>query len=308
MARFYDSRVASFCSADPVEGNPENPQSWNRYAYVQNDPVNLTDPSGRFLGLLIALFNWLLNFLAGIGVGIGQAFGSLGQLFITQIGSESQLLIDPATGAITSAGGGAYYGLTWAGAAAVGGGLAGGVAAAGAAGGGQAPLSSNDMSRFEKAQDKANHDLNNKDCQKFLQQHDVDPNDLKDAVQKEVPFNGVKSTISVYDSQTYDPLEGVNSTPRAITSFQQETVAQSFANNNSIYSTQWATSQVGGHSVYFRPGGFLSSGGITAANVIHEALHNLLAKGDTRLAAQLGLPNNAGSADINPILHAHHCF
>jgi len=47
MARYYNSRVAAFCSADPVEGDPGNPQSWNRYAYAVNDPINLMDPSGK---------------------------------------------------------------------------------------------------------------------------------------------------------------------------------------------------------------------------------------------------------------------
>ncbi len=49
LARYYDNRTAAFCSADPLEGTPEDPQSWNRYAYVENDPINLVDPSGKSL-------------------------------------------------------------------------------------------------------------------------------------------------------------------------------------------------------------------------------------------------------------------
>jgi RHS repeat-associated protein len=50
--RYYSSIVGRFLSPDPYRGNtggpgdPANPQSWNRYAYVQNDPVNLVDPPG----------------------------------------------------------------------------------------------------------------------------------------------------------------------------------------------------------------------------------------------------------------------
>jgi RHS repeat-associated protein len=55
LARYYDSRVAMFCSADPVEGSPADPESWNRYTYVEDDPINLTDPTGR------GFFSWLLN-------------------------------------------------------------------------------------------------------------------------------------------------------------------------------------------------------------------------------------------------------
>jgi RHS repeat-associated protein len=47
-ARFYISRLARFSSPDPVSGNPANPQLWNRYAYVGNDPINLTDPEGEY--------------------------------------------------------------------------------------------------------------------------------------------------------------------------------------------------------------------------------------------------------------------
>lgn len=53
LARFYDSRLASFCSADPVEGRIGDPQSWNRYVYARNDPINVTDPGGRFWGILL---------------------------------------------------------------------------------------------------------------------------------------------------------------------------------------------------------------------------------------------------------------
>ncbi|MFZ0856657.1 MAG: RHS repeat-associated core domain-containing protein [Candidatus Acidiferrales bacterium] len=48
LARYYDPRTATFCSADPVEGDPDDPESWNRYAYARDNPINLTDPSGQF--------------------------------------------------------------------------------------------------------------------------------------------------------------------------------------------------------------------------------------------------------------------
>jgi len=38
-----------FISADPLvaSGHPMNPQSWNRYSYVGNNPLKLTDPDGE---------------------------------------------------------------------------------------------------------------------------------------------------------------------------------------------------------------------------------------------------------------------
>lgn len=48
MMRRYASFWAKFFQPDPYDGsyNLTDPQSFNRYSYVQNDPVNFTDPSG----------------------------------------------------------------------------------------------------------------------------------------------------------------------------------------------------------------------------------------------------------------------
>jgi RHS repeat-associated protein len=46
QARFQSSVQGRFTSADPLSGNPHRPQSWNRYAYVVNNPLKLIDPSG----------------------------------------------------------------------------------------------------------------------------------------------------------------------------------------------------------------------------------------------------------------------
>src|SRR5229473_7436980 len=48
FARYYNSREGRFMSGDPVAGDPSDPQTLNRYSYVRNNPVNLTDPSGMF--------------------------------------------------------------------------------------------------------------------------------------------------------------------------------------------------------------------------------------------------------------------
>jgi RHS repeat-associated protein len=46
FARFYNPRLGRFMTPDPLGGGLGDPQSLNRYAYVLNDPANLTDPSG----------------------------------------------------------------------------------------------------------------------------------------------------------------------------------------------------------------------------------------------------------------------
>lgn len=46
-ARYYDSDMGRFLSVDPGGFYPERPQSWNRYAYVENNPLRSIDPDGR---------------------------------------------------------------------------------------------------------------------------------------------------------------------------------------------------------------------------------------------------------------------
>jgi RHS repeat-associated protein len=46
--RYYSPGTGRFLSADPymASGGAANPSSWNRYAYVEGDPVNRYDPRG----------------------------------------------------------------------------------------------------------------------------------------------------------------------------------------------------------------------------------------------------------------------
>jgi len=46
--RYYSSTYGRFLTSDPyrASGGPSDPGSWNRYAYVQGDPVNFNDPEG----------------------------------------------------------------------------------------------------------------------------------------------------------------------------------------------------------------------------------------------------------------------
>ena len=46
-ARYYDPETANWTQQDPIGGNLANPQTLNPYAYVQSDPANKADPTGR---------------------------------------------------------------------------------------------------------------------------------------------------------------------------------------------------------------------------------------------------------------------
>jgi len=90
--RVYDPLAGRFTTADPVLQAPYSSQGQNRYAYVFNDPINLTDPSGFSAD--------------GVGAGGGAFAGEL------LIGGLARASI--SSGALTGAG--------------IGGGVAGGAA------------------------------------------------------------------------------------------------------------------------------------------------------------------------------------
>jgi RHS repeat-associated protein len=90
LARYYDSRTGTFCSADPLAGSPSDPQSWNRYPYGRNDPIDKNDPSGKHW------WNWAL--LAG---GVAAA------IFAPEIDSFLGNLLGGSDAAAAGAGGAA---------------------------------------------------------------------------------------------------------------------------------------------------------------------------------------------------------
>jgi len=48
-ARYYGSNMGRFLSPDPLGGHLEYPQSLNKYAYVVNNPLRYTAPTGMDL-------------------------------------------------------------------------------------------------------------------------------------------------------------------------------------------------------------------------------------------------------------------
>lgn len=46
---YYDAVLGRFIQPDSIIPEVGNPQAWNRYSYVNNNPVNFNDPSGRML-------------------------------------------------------------------------------------------------------------------------------------------------------------------------------------------------------------------------------------------------------------------
>ena len=62
--RVYDPQLGRFLSADPFVQDGTDLQAFNHYAYVRNNPLSLTDPSGfSFLG---GIFNAIGKFFTGV--------------------------------------------------------------------------------------------------------------------------------------------------------------------------------------------------------------------------------------------------
>jgi RHS repeat-associated protein len=272
LARYYDSRTGTFCSADPLAGSADDPQSWNRYPYARNDPIDKVDPSGKFF-FLIPLVEAL----------VGAMEATLPEVVTTiTVTATAAPWIDTLAPIFA------------------GGGLAGAAALS------QAPLSPRDMARFNKAQNNAQNNADNKDCQKFLADHGIDPEAAKNAISNMVPWNGAKSTISEFDAGVFDPQDPLNiqQGDRATLYFKKTSVASTFKNPDLM-----AMAQILGQNVYFKPGGLFSAGGLTPGTIFHEALHNLTGKSDSRLAQQLGLPSgHQESQYISPELAKHNCI
>jgi len=84
--RVYDPLTARFISADPHVTDPNNGQSYNRYAYVWNNPLGYTDPTG---------FDNVVTHPAVIVSGSsGNYGGTLGTFFSMYSGSGSGRITD----------------------------------------------------------------------------------------------------------------------------------------------------------------------------------------------------------------------
>jgi len=71
-ARYYEASLARFTAIDPVttfEENRADPQRWNRYAYVRNNPLRYVDPDGQVIDTAWDVVN--------IGIGVASLVSNL---------------------------------------------------------------------------------------------------------------------------------------------------------------------------------------------------------------------------------------
>jgi hypothetical protein len=86
------SELGRFTTVDPVYTWKENlvdPQRWNRYAYVRNNPLRYTDPDGR------DIFDFISGFFNAIGsniaLGAGRGSGNRDFVFGQRVGDVLSL-------------------------------------------------------------------------------------------------------------------------------------------------------------------------------------------------------------------------
>ncbi|MFC1926049.1 RHS repeat-associated core domain-containing protein [Chloroflexota bacterium] len=76
-ARYYDSTIGRFISADTIVPDPSNPQAFNRYSYCYNNPTTYIDPDGHFAFIPVLAF---IAYAAITGAAVDAAFQIGGNL------------------------------------------------------------------------------------------------------------------------------------------------------------------------------------------------------------------------------------
>ena len=90
-ARYYNPATGHFMTPDSVVPNPNDTYSYDRYAYVRNNPVNLTDPTGHF-GALIgaiagAIVGGIMAWISGGNIWEGMVMGAIAGACFGAIGT-----------------------------------------------------------------------------------------------------------------------------------------------------------------------------------------------------------------------------
>ncbi|GEN08365.1 RHS repeat-associated core domain-containing protein [Myxococcus fulvus] len=79
-SRYYSPLLGGFITADTMLGAPEEQAgAFNRYAYVLNDPMTLTDPSG------FGFFSWIGSVFSSIVSGVARAVDSVANFFTNTV-------------------------------------------------------------------------------------------------------------------------------------------------------------------------------------------------------------------------------
>ena len=102
--RYYDPTIGRFIQPDTIVPDSSNPQAFNRYSYVKNNPLKYTDPDGHWGG-----FDTRFSLTKGLAMGGG--LGAIG--FVSAYALTTQPQDQTLQGYVGSAFGGFVAGTTF---------------------------------------------------------------------------------------------------------------------------------------------------------------------------------------------------
>lgn len=105
-ARYHMAVFGRFTTVDPVvpiDAALHDPQLWNRYAYVRNNPLRFSDPDGRCIWDLCAAEGTGAYLIGAAAVGtMAYLVSEPGQAAVRQVAIDTGAMITTAAGAISS--------------------------------------------------------------------------------------------------------------------------------------------------------------------------------------------------------------
>jgi RHS repeat-associated protein len=102
-ARWLDPAIGRFAQADSIVPESQGVQAWDRYAFVNNNPLRYTDPSGHWINFAIgaAVGAIIGGGSYAIGAAISGNFDSGQFVAATAMGTAGGLLVATGIGAAT---------------------------------------------------------------------------------------------------------------------------------------------------------------------------------------------------------------
>jgi RHS repeat-associated protein len=261
LNRSYSPAAGRFAQTDPYgpSAGVGEPQSWNRYTYVYNNPINATDRNGLDLDYTDCTTKLVwTRFETNKGDGYYYAW-------VAHTTCKNAAYTEGVNGEESV---GSPVGI-------------------------KAKFGPKTQKKYnEKKVLLIGQMLNSKPCADFLSAHGISITDAIDALALQRPFDGEKSTITRWEAGAVDPNDPIAFQHRFLP------MSSFFGRNSSAGAVTglWPLGELGtdvdGRSdVYFNPDRF------TGATILHEALHSLTGKDDAKLAQQLGLSNPDGISD-----------
>ena len=108
-SRWYDPALSWWIQPNSIVPDPNNPQSWNRYNYVGNNPCNFNDPDGHCWPVCTLLAGGFVGAVAGVGlytlntIRSGQSWNAGEAALAGGVGAIAGAMIATVPGAVAAA-------------------------------------------------------------------------------------------------------------------------------------------------------------------------------------------------------------